>query len=52
MKITNKKKALILWFKDVGIKDVPLVGGKNAALGEMYRNLTRVGVIYCNRICL
>ncbi len=30
---------LILWFNDVGIKDVPLVGGKNASLGEMIRHL-------------
>ncbi len=37
----NKKKALVLWFKDITIKDVPLVGGKNASLGEMYRNLTK-----------
>ena len=44
MKILNKSKALILWFKEVGIKDIALVGGKNAALGEMFRNLTRVGV--------
>lgn len=32
---------LILWFKEVGIKDVPLVGGKNASLGEMYQKLTK-----------
>ena len=24
---------LILWFDDIGIDDVPLVGGKNASLG-------------------
>lgn len=34
----------ILWFKNLGIKDVPLVGGKNASLGEMYRKLTTKGV--------
>ncbi len=34
----------IRWFKDVGIDDVPLVGGKNASLGEMYQNLTAEGV--------
>lgn len=27
-------------FVDLGIKDVPLVGGKNASLGEMYRELS------------
>jgi len=42
--MAKKNEKLILWFKDVGIKDIPLVGGKNAALGEMYRSLTRSGV--------
>ena len=32
---------LVLWFKELGIKDVPLVGGKNASLGEMYQKLTK-----------
>jgi len=40
----TKKTQFILWFKDLEIKDVPLVGGKNASLGEMYRNLTKKGV--------
>ncbi|RMD70930.1 MAG: phosphoenolpyruvate synthase, partial [Gammaproteobacteria bacterium] len=31
-------------FKELGIKDVPLVGGKNASLGEMYRELSAEGV--------
>jgi pyruvate,water dikinase len=35
---------LILWFDDIGIDDVPLVGGKNASLGEMYQHLTSKGV--------
>jgi pyruvate,water dikinase len=39
-----RKKGFILWFKDLTIEDVPLVGGKNASLGEMYRNLTKKGV--------
>jgi len=34
----------ILWFEDISIDDVPLVGGKNASLGEMYRHLTSKGV--------
>jgi len=34
----------IRWFEDIRIEDVPLVGGKNASLGEMYRELTRQGV--------
>ncbi|MGD8311121.1 MAG: PEP/pyruvate-binding domain-containing protein, partial [Gammaproteobacteria bacterium] len=31
-------------FRDLGIDDVPLVGGKNASLGEMYRALSSEGV--------
>jgi len=38
------EKALILWFEEIGIKDVPMVGGKNASLGEMYQHLTSKGV--------
>ena len=34
----------IRWFKDLCIEDIPLVGGKNASLGEMYRELTPQGV--------
>jgi pyruvate,water dikinase len=34
----------IRWFEEIGINDVPLVGGKNASLGEMYRALTPKGV--------
>ncbi len=33
-----------MFFEETGIKDVPLVGGKNASLGEMYRNLAGQGV--------
>jgi pyruvate,water dikinase len=40
----DKKTAFILWFDQLGIEDVPLVGGKNASLGEMYRELTSKGV--------
>lgn len=34
----------VMWFDELGIKDVPIVGGKNASLGEMYRKLTPKGV--------
>lgn len=34
----------IRFFKDIRIEDVPLVGGKNASLGEMYRELSPQGV--------
>ncbi|MBI3115580.1 MAG: phosphoenolpyruvate synthase [Candidatus Kerfeldbacteria bacterium] len=40
----NKHRRFIRWFNDVTIRDVPLVGGKNASLGEMYRNLVPKGV--------
>jgi len=36
--------ALILWFNQIGIKDIPLVGGKNASLGEMIQKLTPKGI--------
>ena len=34
----------VSFFEEFGIDDVPLVGGKNASLGEMYRNLSGKGV--------
>ena len=34
----------IRWFAELGMADVPLVGGKNASLGEMVRELTPQGV--------
>ena len=33
-----------LWFNEVGLEDVKLVGGKNASLGEMIRNLSELGI--------
>ncbi|HLG24178.1 MAG TPA: phosphoenolpyruvate synthase [Candidatus Nanoarchaeia archaeon] len=40
----DKNRQFILWFNELSIEDVPQVGGKNASLGEMYRNLTSEGV--------
>ncbi|WP_442755030.1 phosphoenolpyruvate synthase [Methylocystis sp. JAN1] len=34
----------VRFFSQIGIGDVPLVGGKNASLGEMYRELTAKGL--------
>lgn len=34
----------ILWFDQLGMHDVNIVGGKNASLGEMISNLANVGV--------
>lgn len=39
-----KEKALVLLFDEVGIADIPLVGGKNASLGEMIQQLSPQGV--------
>ncbi len=35
----------IRWFRDITIDDVPVVGGKNASLGEMISNLTDLDVL-------
>ena len=32
-------------FSEITIKDIPMVGGKNASLGEMYSALSSKGVI-------
>lgn len=42
--MTQEKPRYIRFFEDIGIDDVPLVGGKNASLGEMYQALTPSGV--------
>jgi pyruvate,water dikinase len=34
----------VRWFNDLGLEDVPQVGGKNASLGELYRQLAGAGV--------
>lgn len=34
----------IRWFGEISIDDVPLVGGKNASLGELFRELSGQGV--------
>jgi pyruvate,water dikinase len=38
----------VRFFEEFGIEDVPLVGGKNASLGEMYRKLSGEGVLVPN----
>lgn len=42
--MTSRSKLFVLPFSQISIKDVPLVGGKTASLGEMYRKLTPHGV--------
>src|SRR4051794_38369332 len=34
----------VRWFRDLGMKDLEEVGGKNASLGEMVSNLAELGV--------
>ncbi|MGN6501468.1 MAG: phosphoenolpyruvate synthase [Pseudolysinimonas sp.] len=38
------ESAWVVWFNEVGVTDVPRVGGKNASLGEMIRELGEKGV--------
>ncbi len=38
----------IRFFREIGIADVPLVGGKNASLGELYRELMPQGLLVPN----
>ncbi|NMG08790.1 PEP/pyruvate-binding domain-containing protein, partial [Brasilonema sp. UFV-L1] len=41
---SSKERSLVLWFDEVGITDIPIVGGKNASLGEMIQQLTPKGI--------
>lgn len=34
----------IRWLEEIKIGDIPIVGGNNASLGEMYLELTSQGV--------
>jgi len=34
----------VIWFKQLGIKDIDRVGGKNASLGEMISQLSELGI--------
>ena len=40
----SREQAFVLWFDEIGINDIPIVGGKNASLGEMIGELTPKGV--------
>lgn len=42
-KENDRSKSFILWFNEIGIEDIPLVGGKNASLGEMCKK-TKVNI--------
>ncbi|MCX7592343.1 MAG: phosphoenolpyruvate synthase [Fischerella sp.] len=40
----SEKRSLVLWLDEVGIDDIPVVGGKNASLGEMIQRLAPKGI--------
>lgn len=40
----SDQNSYIRWFSELSIDDIPLVGGKNASLGEMYRELIPQGI--------
>jgi len=40
----GKSSGYIRWYGELTLGDVPLVGGKNASLGEMYRELAPRGL--------
>ena len=40
----QKSQKYILWFREIDAKDVSLVGGKNASLGEMFSKLSKKGI--------
>ena len=42
----------VCWFDAIGLDDVPLVGGKNASLGELYSRLGSAGVRVPNGFAL
>lgn len=41
---TERERAMVLWLDELGSKDVDLVGGKNASLGEMLQRLKEKGI--------
>jgi pyruvate,water dikinase len=40
----DTERKFTLWFNEIGIEDVPMVGGKTASLGEMYQKLHSKGI--------
>jgi pyruvate,water dikinase len=45
-------RAYVRWFGEIRNSDVPMVGGKNASLGEMYSSLSQQGVRVPNGFAL
>ncbi|WP_287128374.1 phosphoenolpyruvate synthase [Candidatus Cyanaurora vandensis] len=44
LSITSRQLSLVLPLRAVGLRDLPLVGGKTASLGEMIQHLTPQGI--------
>ena len=44
MMCSDRERPLVAWLEQVSNTDIPLVGGKNASLGEMLQVLGKVGV--------
>jgi len=42
----------VRWFSEIRLADVPVVGGKNASLGELYSTLSRQGIRVPNGFAL
>jgi pyruvate,water dikinase len=42
--MTSAGGRFVRWFRDITLEDLPLVGGKNASLGELHRELSAAGV--------
>lgn len=42
--MATNSASFIRWFEEISLDDIPSVGGKNASLGEMYRELGARGV--------
>ncbi len=45
-------QSYVRWFRDIRLDAVPLVGGKNASLGELYSSLSASGVKVPNGFAL
>ena len=41
---SKSEQRYIRWFDEIGIGDIAIVGGKNASLGELYRELVPKGI--------
>jgi pyruvate,water dikinase len=45
MTLATTPPSSILWFEEIGIDDIPFVGGKNASLGELFASLKALNIL-------